>query len=297
MEVRYNIGGTSAVCGTTNHSWRPGIADNYRVCRQCQTVEVLRNGQWELPTSRGAKRSSATSAPTPALDFGVHNQDLQASVPPACPTPQVEASEQLERPMKRSEIVKQRAREDLDEAMRKQRLAEVVNTDKNVAKLRQWSKERRFPRLTFPVYLDADFKRQELITVEQGEEHWSSFLAGDDAGQFILDDRFMRAWLAAGAYDIETRHVTQPVEQIVEIAKSRPPFSLAEVRKMLLDLGEEFGYPTVQWRDWYEIDYELPSGEDAYLDRVGKAEPLWLWMAVQAVQQVYGQVQRGSSHE
>lgn len=83
-------------------------------------------------------------------------------------------------------------------------LEQVLLMDENVVWLREWSQARRFPRLVFPVYLDAEFKKMNLVTIE-GEEQWATFLAGDEEGQWILDGRFTRAWLAAGAYDIQNR--------------------------------------------------------------------------------------------
>lgn len=80
--AKHEISGTSTVCGAAGHSWQPGLATNYRQCKQCRSVEVLIDGQWVSPTGR-AKRSRNVVAPAPATSWlseaRVKHQDLQAT--------------------------------------------------------------------------------------------------------------------------------------------------------------------------------------------------------------------------
>jgi len=78
-------------------------------------------------------------------------------------------------------------------------------------------------------------------------------------------------------------------EQFVELGDVHCPYSLVEVKKVLLEQAEQVGYPALKWRDQHGTIYRLDAGEDAYLGRVAMGDKLWMWMAVQMLESLYGE--------
>ncbi len=313
---KYKIGASSTVCGAANHSWGPSLAPNYRVCLQCRTVEVLRNGQWVNPTGRGAKHSSDAAASAPSL-IEVRDRDLQAKTSPLVEVP----TTQTVSPSHSST------------ASGDEHFKVMIRRNRGQILFR-WGQDHGFPQLDVPLSnnrvhtivsgvsawrviafeaplevveaaltqsvnyddgllgLPEAERAQRLALIEHGRRReWKRFMfqasAGTDGHFTAVIEGSQKDWkyfAATGDYAhvCEACRLLEQGLQPLQVS-GEPEVGLDEARVQLLDLGKQLGYPAVNWADQYGMPYKLPAGEDAYLDRAARSTVRWLWSAIQAI--------------
>jgi hypothetical protein len=316
--AKFKVGASSTVCGAANHNWGPSLAPNYRVCLQCRTVEVLRDGQWVNPTGRGAKHSPDTTAPAPAL-IEVQDRDLQAKTSRLVEVPAAAKTVSPSHGSTGDEHFKVMIRRNRGQI------------------LFRWGQDHGFPQLHVPLpggrrvhtivsgvsawrviafegpleiveaalvqsvaYDDGLLglpeveRAQRLALIEHGRRlEWKRFMfqasVGTD-GHFTLviegTEKDWKYFAASGDYAHvceACRLLEQGLQPLQVSGGEQPEMGLDEARVQLLDLGKQLGYPAANWTDQYGMPYKLPAGEDAYRDRAAKSTVRWLWSAIQAI--------------
>jgi hypothetical protein len=313
--ARLKIGATSDAC-SGGHTWEPGLAQNYRVCAQCCTVQVLRDGQWDQPTGRGVRHAPATAQPTWVEQVGLSGRDLQAKRVPLAALPAT-----------RREVAPDRMPSG-DEHLR-------AMTRRNRGDLLfQWGREHGFPQIRVQLSdrmhtivsgsvawrVTCDQCPLEVIEAalsqitqyregampeevpEAEREHRMQLLAcgrlrGWSRFSFKVEDSTLVIGPGEGewsrfAISGQYAHVVQACaglaqDRVMCVVGSQPPMLLDEMRERFLAAAQRAGYPALRFRVEDELmTYKLPpNGEAGYRERALSATLVWLWNAVQALEQ------------